>query len=583
MKSISWKELAKLVAKGHLEWQILLGGVVENKKLGAGVIERIEGLYFYVAYEDGVKCHSFAYPLESYFFSPQLPDNVAEYIEGLKQKVEEKHRRQQKARSKLESAFKTIIDPYGRLSQQALSDHIDAQLPHPELDMRDIQLSLEWSRSDELKSDINPAESQTIARGKYQKNPELGRVLSARAAEKAAITFFRWHSFTVEDISVKQVIDPLNSEWATYDLIVNGFPVDVKNARRSAQNRDSYVEYCVPRFKQDRHNEDVSIAGVLSNYLWPCHILMPKDAQCDTAILMLGTTTWRRILSLKTEFERPNFLQIDVSPSSNVIQFLPPWLFEFESSLYQRRDKAIDQAKQLPMPGSKLWRIWQKRRDYSTFANKQLLPILIAARRDFEEHWEKELLQDWEWDFILTVRSQIDRVGLSLPFLFCSILSHFLKMVASEEAGSGYTPSQYRRLLFFDGAHLDRPLFIFDPLKTIDSLIKTLTILWDAEKTSIRAFRMFRLSGLNILQGRTGAESDDHWKTLVAYCGGRIEGKGKCGYAPLVLGSVPHCPKCGKLICPKCGFCSQKCQPAQSDRLTSSENDGVSDWYDLPF
>ena len=47
----------------------------------------------------------------------------------------------------------------------------------------------------------------------------------------------------------------------------------------------------------------------------------------------------------------------------------------------------------------------------------------------------------------------------------------------------------------------------------------------------------------------------------MAYCGGILEDMNyvACGFSPLIIGDNEVCPKCSKLICKKCYYCSKNC------------------------
>ena len=60
-----------------------------------------------------------------------------------------------------------------------------------------------------------------------------------------------------------------------------------------------------------------------------------------------------------------------------------------------------------------------------------------------------------------------------------------------------------------------------------------------------------------MLKAKSTMESP--WHTLLAYCGGRIERKGPCGYKPLIKGPHETCNVCNHIICPKCNFCKKGC------------------------
>jgi hypothetical protein len=182
---------------------------------------------------------------------------------------------------------------------------IETKINHPYLDEMDIQLALEWLPSGYLPLIKQSSYRQSILQNDIaRKDYQLGRVLSARAAEKAVIEFYENHGMFVEDISCTQISNPNLLDWKIYDLRVNNTPVDVKNARRSRSNRDSYVEHCVPQIKLVRGSEETVIAGVLSEYLWPEKILAQglREHSSSASIQFLGETQLSNLYSLKKRF-----------------------------------------------------------------------------------------------------------------------------------------------------------------------------------------------------------------------------------------------------------------------------------------
>lgn len=444
-----------------------------------------------------------------------------------------------------------------------LSDfEVKAIVPLSHLDVRDVEIALEWCDAKYLdKADVNLDDiGSEYFEEKYGQNWELGRVLSARAAEKAAMEFYRRYGCQVEDVSIKQIVPGGGSDWRDYDLIADGNPIDVKNSRRSRRNRNNYVEHCVPSFKRVRSNREVEIAGVLSPYLWPTSILNPENESfLDTSIVFMGTTTLRTIASLRREFSRPGFFQIQLDdPSKGTAYFLPPWIFDYPNFVYKSRDRVLDRIAQIPKP------------EYSSCKELGInpIPIWLSVGIDLIRGNSGQSLREWKRSFISEVLSWRTRYGLSLPFLFLTIMTHFLEMVSGPVARiSDYRPGKYRELIYYRRNIYTNPLFIFDPLETVNALITALDTMWMAEHRLIRRFQIFRLQNLNILRGRLG-EDDRQWKTLIAYCGGWISGKERCGENPLVLGKAQHCPECGKLVCPRCGFCSSRCSLCKERQAT---------------
>ena len=356
----------------------------------------------------------------------------------------------------------------------------------------------------------------------------------------------------VKDISITQINENNNSNWRNYDLDVDGLPIDVKNSRESQHSKDRYTEHCIPKFKYSRANQEVTIAGVFSPYLWALELL-PTEPRVDAKIQFLGETTRAKQEALKKEFSRLIHFE---SPNPTINYLLPPWVFDYPEYVYTERNKALKELEGFSNPALL--------KDESN-----LIPVAIAAGIDLTKILDKEALDHWEWCFLDQLRNRIERRGLSLPFLFLSILEHFLDMAmaASPKIVSDFKPEKYREFLFCKEP--DKPLGIYDPLKTIDALINVLSILWTAEDGLIRKFRVFKLISFNILQGKSNP-NDSSWTTLIAYCGGWLN-KARCGKNPLVLGEGESelCERCSKLICPDCGFCCEKCREERSPTSSS--------------
>ena len=116
----------------------------------------------------------------------------------------------------------------------------------------------------------------------------------------------------------------------------------------------------------------------------------------------------------------------------------------------------------------------------------------------------------------------------------------------------------------------DTPLFIFDPTKSVDGLVNSLSILWGHRNRELDEIKAFKLRNLNILQGKKSTQNSI-WVTLLAYCGGFYNGR-PCGNTPLVIG-LDRCSPCmyGRLICPECGYCCQKCEEERAKELNEQD------------
>lgn len=424
------------------------------------------------------------------------------------------------------------------LSKTAMNPSVMAFFSLKELDQLDIKLVIKWWRRDSVCNDkwslIND----------YGMDWELGRLLSARSAEKVAAEFYGNYGKKIRDISITQTDEKIRSDWRIYDLDVDGLPVDVKNSRKAQNCENRYSEYCIPRFKLDRKNLNVTIAGVFSPCLKPYEILESTEYPKNSNVQFLGETTRAKHAKLKREFNSLVDFS-SVSPESK--SFLPPWVFDYPEYVYVEQNRARKDLKNFP----NLDLLKKAKFEFNLF------PVCIVAGIDFADVREDVSLSDWERGFLEQLRYRINRHGLSLPFVFLTVLAHFLDMAASSKSDSNFNPDKYRRFLFWEDAN--RPLGIYDPLNTIDALIKALGTLWTADSGLIRKFQVFKLRSFNILQGKSDP-NDSLWTTLIAYCGGHLKSNGSaCGKNPLVLGESKLCDH-RRLICPECGYCCPSCK-----------------------
>jgi hypothetical protein len=418
------------------------------------------------------------------------------------------------------------------------------------LNKGDIDLALKWAQPEKLVAPSNIERLVAAAeRGQLNEDHELARVLSARSAELAAMHFFRQFGCTVEDVSVQQCHN-VNDEWALYDLLIDGKPFDVKNARRSRFSERHYVRHCVPKFKADRHNQEVSIVGVLSPYLWCESYFAPSriPKRWNSTTHILGVTSQKVMEVLHCYFDIPGSFDCACSLNDKGITFLPRWIFDFPPLFYRDRDAALaDYCAFVQEIDSDLWR---------HYSAELLVPSLAAGLKLPETAFGLRL-EPWARRFCHMIFAWRQSYSLSLPFVYLTVLSHFVETWRQDVTAETYRPSQYRELLFplaQDGKRcLNLPLYVFDQLYTVDELIETLDKLWLCREESVlKDIEAFRLRRLNILEGRTKGSS--HWQTLIAYCG-------RCGYHPLVYGKHDSCCACMKLICPQvnCRFCSGEC------------------------
>lgn len=426
----------------------------------------------------------------------------------------------------------------------------------PPLDDDDIRLALIWGKirsknfteKDKLKTTDLDIKDTVLDNLNSHEKYLLGKMLSARAAEIAAAQFLKSiNNKEIIDVSLEQLRDNSNYSncWKQFDILSNGEPFDVKNSRRSRQNPDTYSDHTIPRFKYFR-NQKVKIVGALSHYLQPNVLLNPNrySGNRRTDIRILGFCDAKTIIDLKSFFKNPSFeLGFQKYKKRRKYQLLPPWIFEFPDNFYPNRPNEIKEALAL------------LRTEKALVDELKLSPISIYLAGGVNP--TSELLERdwcaWEVDFFQTVLQGRQENGLSLPYLFLTILTHFLNTV--QKAQANYHPHDYRKLVYF-AEDKYYPLFIFDPLKTVDTLISALEILWRTNHRRISDYKIFKLRSAGILRGKTNDSS--HWQSLIAYCGGWLPENKPCGKVPLVLGKNKHCQECGMLIC-ECGFCSRDC------------------------
>ncbi|MBD2446433.1 hypothetical protein H6G76_04510 [Nostoc sp. FACHB-152] len=399
------------------------------------------------------------------------------------------------------------------------------------------------------------------------------QMISARGAEKLVIKYFKSLNFATEDISIHQITQE-SQYWRKADIRLNSkHLIDVKNTRNSV-NSELYSEFCVPAFKIER-GFDVIIVGVLSPYLQIKYMIGEETPRFSVeSPKILGEFNKRKLENLENIFS-DNFFSIDVSRDFDPKRYLPPWVFDYNKYFYIQQLEIAKKFRALQEEHIPDWE------DISLVDDENPLPLFITARRKLPQKWLADFPK-WQASFI-NVLTEIPVDYLSLPYLFLALLKHFLSMLAYKS--NDFTPEVYKKILY--------PLKIYDPLHIIDSFIDTLNILWQhREKGRLSEFKIFKFNGRGLLQAKR-SESEKLLTTILAYCGGWVEGKGKCGFSPLVMGLHKNCSRCGRLICPQddCYYCSDKCFSylekkrnqklyLEDDELEDLENDELEDLED---
>jgi cold shock CspA family protein len=399
---------------------------------------------------------------------------------------------------------------------------------------------------------------------------EEAQMISARGAEKLVVKFYEALGYAVEDTSIHQVTQE-STTWQKGDVRLDSeILIDVKNARTSVNSKTSYSEFCVPAFKTDR-GEDVIITAVLSPYLQK-ELMDGQDPSFSVPDpLVLGYFKKASLSDLKSRFSDSR-LSIDLSRDEKT--YLPPWLFDYNRRFYVNQDEIIADFKKLRDADIPEW-------EDILDVGIRPLPLFVAAQRKIPEKWIS-YFPEWKINFIsLLLRAPENRI--TLPDIFLSLLKHFLMMLPYE--GFDYSPRQYQEILFTDSSQnsspnhfisrlqspntSSKPLKLYDPLNIVKDFCATLQTLWECRHSAnLTGFNIFKFNHKGLLQGKRSRE-DNKWTTILAYCGGRVEKKGSCGYRPLVIGAHENCSICGRLICPKenCQHCSDNCEGYRQRKL----------------
>lgn len=437
--------------------------------------------------------------------------------------------------------------------QQTQADSNQLIIEPPKAD--DIRLCLTWAGQGATAAQHLDAQYLITALGDYEAN----RLLSARVAEHAAAKYYEAIGYVVIDVSIGQIGNS-DDRWKDHDLLVNGRPIDVKNARRSFSSRDSYVEHCVPRFKQSRASgAEVSITGVLSEYS-----AVGKLEESISDCRILGEVTVSEIRRLYAWARRRfgHVLNIDGIWKP---EYQPGWIFEYPPEHYPSRVAAITgipgMIEKLKARGIASGRIpgWL----LSLCPDRELALSLAGSNQ------RRRILGD--------LHSLHDHIGFSRPGLFIYVMGLFLESIANGEQAD-QLDGPLRELFFIRGSTSLRPLGLEDSQNYVANLIGMLVRVQNEALRQNIKFTTFRLAHPSILRGQRDSGS---WMTLLAYCGGwrEVPVRARCGATPLFFGQHEICQNCGHLICDDCGYCSHGCGlvvQRQSDvaaiQRTSSEN-----------
>ena len=478
---------------------------------------------------------------------PRLVNEVLEYmaapyLDGELRKLFTLHKKDEQ----LQRIQETINKPSRNYEQ----DYRDfAAVVYQSLRRPDLQV---YYSPELVQSYIDPCDEELAKRwlpkNTIHQDKRLAQMLSARIAEKVAQNFYRKSRHDVKDIAITQV-DGSSEEWRKCDILLdNNISIDVKNARNPVKNKIRYIEYCVPEYKYDRRGDEIVIAGVFSPYLRLNQIRGIESISGNVKdIYFLGETTNSVVRALQTSFSGLKF-HVDIQTHRHLgnrdIIILPPWVFDYPDDYYREQNSGRSKLREFGYDKYPLPQLWMN--------GFNPLPALIACKLAIPEEWS--MLNNEQLSFIEKLKRH-DQNRIKLPVLYLSILTHFLEKVTSDASSLSYSPNIYFPLLYRPG-NFTNPIGIFDPLNLIEDLIRTLQLVWDnRSQVPWETIDTYRFTGLGLLVGK---KHNGEPITILAYCGGTIPGKGKCGHSPLVVGKNKTCPN-GKLVCEICSFCCEKC------------------------
>lgn len=459
--------------------------------------------------------------------------------------------RRQAAEERRRIEIRSLNDTIRQFTEQLLfSRDLTASVP-PTLSQADLRLVLHWApkkprQTDQLDTSVARASLGDV---------EFTKLCSARYAELVASEYLRSLGMTVHDVSLTQ-LETGKEDWRTHDLLADGLPVDVKNARQSFSDPSRYSEYLIPRFKETRISGDaVTILGVLSHYLTADQLEKGARAQC----MVLGVVSQQDLDALAVWLNQMFGEVLSVAPLISGKR-LPGWCFEYHDLHLPKRPEAIESIVKLlgdPQVGiidSDEIRI--PRTLGSFVSDERVITKLLVRYGLSKEHYDENMRL---WRHLSFINSS---VGFSRRILFAFVIGYTLLQV--HKGVTGWTPDLIGDWLFLSKSfeHRRRPLGLDDPLAYVAGAVDAMTTLWSTSREQLRNFRAFRLINPWILVGTDTADTE--W-TLMAYCGGWIlkdDGSplAKCGLSPLVLGMDRSCRLCHRLICRACGFCSDRCQ-----------------------
>lgn len=371
---------------------------------------------------------------------------------------------------------------------------------------------------------------------------EANRLMAARMAELAVQDYFIDLGCTVRDVAIDQITTD-DGEWRNVDLEANGQRYDVKNARQSFTNPETYVEHFVPAHKLRRvGRSNVRLFATIAPYaIFPLNDYW-SDRQRQ-GIQLLGAATEGSIQSVVAWISRRFSGTLALSGMWKA-DFQPGWMFEFTEVHYPRRAVAIERTSQV---------IGECLADGMAAEDLPAWLLMLCNDGGILEASNLSTLQRRIWEDIQDMRAN---GGISRPMLFTYVMGFFLENLLLRRPLDSFAPT-LKACLFYRREQHGSPLGLDDPLQYVRNVFKLLQQVYTYILAQEAAFVSFRMTHPAILTGKDGAGRSIK---LIAYCGGwRRHPRVKCGATPLFFGRNLTCHECGNLACHVCGYCNQRC------------------------
>lgn len=471
--------------------------------------------------------------------------------------------------------FESALDKARSVLRQPVENEIPlCDLP---LTRNDLRLAMVWCRGDDraLYMDLLQRlqkhawkisglrqEFESIPSGDRRRSMYLlTRMLSARLAEVAVREFYQQRDPALNancrqivDMSIRQVTGKKPFDHR-YDL---AYPdrtdacsqpphtpqdpprkIDVKNARVRPGNPE-YTRHYVKRLRTLPDDTTVTIVGTVSEVGKLIHLL--RRSPGDGHVRILGETDRAKVEELERRYQHA-ILKLSLTRAGREGQFFPPWMFDAPPFTVAERARVLDRLKAA----------YSACAEHSEAREEIPIPLAIAAGIPITDaqasrlsSCQRELVRELQGD---------DLRRKSLPHLYLTVLREFFSLLsAPDQIRAEYHPDSYREILFFEGIEAS-PLGIPDPLKSVASLLSSLSHLLRYGWQSLLQFESFEFQQSGVLYGWKRDHPDDRWTLMFTHCGNRRE----CGGTHLVVGRESLCSSCRHLICRTCNYCQDGC------------------------